>query len=193
VVAVGEPLDRGVVVLERELRPEDDGVVMVRPASAGLFDVHAALLDGHGAPLLGSGELPSRLQVIDGRPTFAVDVDLVLARPSAAPVLWALRETGCELLYFDLAERDRTLELHAELARLSAPPAAVLIHSKDTAEVRTLGVDFRAVFLTATLRRPSGPGSTASRSSTRRGGPRWSTSRAQGGALPRASRRGSIA
>jgi phosphatidylserine/phosphatidylglycerophosphate/cardiolipin synthase-like enzyme len=152
------PVERGVVVLDRELRAEDDGVVMHRPAHAGLYDVHTELLDGHGAPLLGSGELPSRLQVIDGRPTLAIDVDLVLARPSASPGLWALRELGCELFYFDLAERDRTLELHAELGRLGAPPAAVLIHSKDTAEVRTLGVDFRAVFLTATLRRLLGSG-----------------------------------
>jgi len=150
--------ERGLVILERELRPEDDGIVMHRPMTAGLFDVHAEFLDGHGAPLMGSGELPSRLQVIDGRPTFAVDVDLVLARPSAAPVLWSLREAGCELFYFDLAERDRTEDLHAELARHGAPPAAVMIHSKDTAEVRTLGVDFRAVFLTVTLRRLLGHG-----------------------------------
>lgn len=146
------------VALDRELRPEDDGIVVLRPASAGLYDVYAEFLDAAGAPLVGSGELPSRLQVIDGRPTLAVDVDLVLARPSAAPVLWSLREAGCELFYFDLAERDRTEELHAELVRLGAPPAAVMIHSKDTAEVRTLGVDFRAVFLTVTLRRLCGHG-----------------------------------
>jgi phosphatidylserine/phosphatidylglycerophosphate/cardiolipin synthase-like enzyme len=149
--------EHGVVVLDRELRPEDDGVVMHRPDAAGLYEVHVDFLDAHGGRLAG-GELPSRLQVIDGRPTFAIDVELVLARPSAAPVLWALREAGCELFYFDLAERDRTMELHDELSRLSAPPAAVMIHSKDSAEVRTLGVDFRAVFLTATLRRLRGSG-----------------------------------
>jgi phosphatidylserine/phosphatidylglycerophosphate/cardiolipin synthase-like enzyme len=149
--------ERAVVVLDRELRAEDDGVVMHRPPTAGLYDVHAELLDGAGVRV-GGGEVPSRLQVIDGRPTFAVDVELVLARPSAAPVLWALREAGCDLFYFDLAERDRTLELHAELARQGVPPAAVVIHSKDTAEVSTLGVDFRAVFLTVTLRRLRGNG-----------------------------------
>ena len=77
--------------------------------AAGLFAVHAEFLDGSGVRLAGSGELPSRLQVIDDRPTFAVDVDLVLARPSATPVLRALRNAGCELFYFDLASLRRLL------------------------------------------------------------------------------------
>jgi phosphatidylserine/phosphatidylglycerophosphate/cardiolipin synthase-like enzyme len=149
---------RGVVVFDRAVSPEDDGVVMYRPAAEGLYEVRSELLDANGVPLSSSEEAPPRLQVIDGRPTFAIDVDLVLTRPSAAPVLWALREAGCELFYFDLAERDRTVELRAELGRLGAPPAAVMVHSKDTTEVRTLGVDFRAVFLTATLRRLRGSG-----------------------------------
>lgn len=148
----------GAVVLDREVNPEDDGVAMHRPDAAGLYEVHTELFDTGGERLSATGEALPFLQVIDGRPTYAVDVELVLARPSAAPVLWSLREAGCELFYFDLAERDRTVELRAELSRLSAPPAAIMIHSKDTAEVRTLGVDFRAVFLTATLRRLRGGG-----------------------------------
>lgn len=146
------------MVLDRPLVPEDDGVVMHRPAAEGLYEVHTELLDALGNKLTGNGEAPPLVQVVGDRPTFAVDVDLVLARPSAAPVLRALREEGCELFYFDLADRDRTLELRTELVRLGAPPAAVMIHSRDTAEVRTLGVDFRAVFLTATLRRLRGGG-----------------------------------
>lgn len=149
--------DPGQVVVDRALQPEDDGVVMHRPAAAGLYEVHVELLDAAGTRVGGS-DVPSLVQVLGGEPVVAIDVDLVLARPSAAPVLWALREAGCALLYFDLAERDRSIELHAELARLGAPAAAVLIHSKDAAEVRTLGVDFRAVFLTVTLRRLLGSG-----------------------------------
>jgi phosphatidylserine/phosphatidylglycerophosphate/cardiolipin synthase-like enzyme len=149
---------QGVVVLDHAIGPDDDGVVMHRPARAGLYEIHTEYFDAHGSRLSGSSDAPPLLQVIDGRPTFAIDVDLVLARPSAGPVLWALREAGCELFYFDLAERDRTVELRAELHALGAPPAAVMTHSKDTAEVRTLGVDFRAVFLTATLRRLRGAG-----------------------------------
>ncbi len=150
------PAAAGTVVLDRAVTSEDDGVAMYRPDAAGLFEVHTELFDATGVQLSATSEALPLLQVIDGRPTFAVDVDLVLARPSAAPVLWSLREAGCELFYFDLAERDRTVELRAELSRLSAPPAAIMIHSKDTFEVRTLGVDFRAVFLTATLRRLRG-------------------------------------
>lgn len=147
------------VVMERALTPEEDGVVMIRPEAPGLFEVHAELLDAHGGRVGGSGgEAPSLVQVVGDRPTLAIDVDLVLARPSATPVLHALQSDGCELFYFDLAERDRTLELRAELSRHGAPPAAIVSHGKDTAEVRMLGVDFRAVFLTVTLRRLAGSG-----------------------------------
>lgn len=152
-VKVGDEL-----VLDRSLRSADDGVVMHVPRAAGRFPVHAELLDDDDERLDGTTEAPPLLQVIDDAPTFAIDVEVVLTRPSAIPVLRALREEGCDLFYFDLAETDRSMELRRELSEAGAPPAAILVHAKDSAEVRTLGVDFRAVFLTATLRRLRGAG-----------------------------------
>ncbi|MEX1363639.1 MAG: phosphatidylserine/phosphatidylglycerophosphate/cardiolipin synthase family protein [Nannocystaceae bacterium] len=146
------------VVLDRRLRSSDDGVVMYRSLVPGRWPVVAELLDGEGRRLHAEPVQPPLLQVIGDAPTFAIDAQVAVSRPSAMPVLRGLREAGCELFYFDLEDADRSLELRRALSEAGAPPAAILLHAKDTAEVRTLGVDFRAVFLTATLRRLRGSG-----------------------------------
>lgn len=152
-VQVGEQ-----VVIDRAWEPEDEGIVIHRPSAPGCWPIRSELFDRRGARLDDQAEASPWLQAIDARPTYAVDVDLVRARPSAALALTALDQHGHALVYLDLAAADRRVELRAQLAELGAPPAAILSIAEERAEVPTLGVDFRAVFLTVALCRLRGAG-----------------------------------
>ncbi len=146
------------VVLDRPLEPEDDGVVMVQPRSSGCFEVVAQMYDRHGSPVVEFISTPALLQVIDDRPTVLVDVELLRTDESAVRQLRALSERGHAWVYFDVFDHDRTAELREEFRESRAPEAAILVHTDDAAEIPTLGVDFRPVFLTASLRRLRGAG-----------------------------------
>lgn len=130
-----------------------------RPKRAGLFEVRTDWLDGAGELVYAFLPTPpSFLQVVGGRATIGVDAALLFEHPHVDTCLRALALKDCEIFYVDTFGEDRTAEIRAAIDRLGLPPAAVLSHSEREPEVRTLGVDFRAVFLTITLRRLRGGG-----------------------------------
>lgn len=130
-----------------------------RPTRAGLLEVRTEWLDAEGGLVYSFLPTPPAfLQVIDRRTTIGIDAALLLEHPHVGVQLRALLLRDCEVFYFDTFGLDRTAEIREAIDRLGLPPAAVLSHSEREPEVRTLGVDFRAVFLTITLRRLRGGG-----------------------------------
>lgn len=147
------------VVAERRLDEPHPEVLHHQPPEAGLFEVRAELVDAHSNivhPVVDAD--PMRMQVIGALPTVAVDVALVLDAAKPAEKLQALVDAECVLVYVDMAEEDRTALVRATLRRRGLPDGAVLVHPQTEVEVKTWGVDFRPVFLTATLRRLRGMG-----------------------------------
>ena len=146
------------VVAERRLDGPLPEVLHYTATTPGLFEVRAELIDGAARivrPVV-DGE-PIFLQVIDA-PTVAVDVDELLRPELSHPMLSSLMERAFTFVYVDMAAEDRTAAVRAAIRQHGLPEGAVLVHPQSTAEVSTWGVDFRPVFLTATLRRLQGTG-----------------------------------
>lgn len=125
----------------------------------GVYPVRSELLDDRGQPIRSRLEpTASLLHVIEDSPTIAIDASYMLVPDAHVEVLRRLAAEGVCFVYVDCAEQDRTHEIRAAIDRLALPLGAVLVHPETEAEFRTLGVDFRGVFLTATLRRLAGSG-----------------------------------
>jgi phosphatidylserine/phosphatidylglycerophosphate/cardiolipin synthase-like enzyme len=101
------------------------------------------------------------LQVASGRPVALVDAALFLPpppgdpKPSTSPIeaLRALVDEGCELVYFDIHEKNRDALIHEELLEQRLPPGAILVYSAEEEELRSLGVDFVNMFASTAIRR----------------------------------------
>ena len=146
------------MIAEDRLESPPDPLVPFRPDTVGAFAVWTEWLDSSGTVFLSTESTDSPLlQVVGDRPLVAVDAEL-LFDDSLASALQELTSDDYDVFYFDLADQDRTLAVRRAVAMAGAPLAAVVVHPRDGAEVRTLGVDFRPVFMTATLRRLAAAG-----------------------------------
>jgi phosphatidylserine/phosphatidylglycerophosphate/cardiolipin synthase-like enzyme len=147
------------VVAERSLGDPLPEILHHRPLRPGLFEVRAELIDEASRivrPVVDAE--PIYLQVIGDSPTIAVEVESLLAAETHTEGLTGLVDRGFTLVYVDMAADDRTALVRAAIRDRGLPDGAVLVHPQTEAEVSTWGVDFRPVFLTATLRRLHGTG-----------------------------------
>jgi phosphatidylserine/phosphatidylglycerophosphate/cardiolipin synthase-like enzyme len=147
------------VVAERSLDAPLPEILHHRPTEPGLFEVRAELIDEASRivrPVVDAE--PIFLQVIGDTPTVAVEVESLLSGETDISGLMKLVARGFALVYVDMAADDRTALVRASIRERGLPEGAVLVHPQTEAEVSTWGVDFRPVFLTATLRRLQGTG-----------------------------------
>lgn len=148
----------GDLVAHESLVADAPEVFHFTPTVAGLFRIETIWLDEAGQVVPSFlATPPAYLQVVD-QMTIGVDGALLFDAMSPASKLWALAHRGCSIFYFDTSGQDRSFELRAAIEQRKVPSGAILSHAERGLDVRTLGVDFRAVFLTVTLRRLRGAG-----------------------------------
>ena len=135
--------------------PERTAYLPHAPTASGVHRIEYDLLGASGSVLKTSASDDSAvLHVVDGAPTAAVYADLLFEKDdNSLDPLRDLAERGWQLCYVDLDEEDRTHRIRQALGDRRLPEGAVLVHPATDVEFKTLGVDFRKVFATTTLRR----------------------------------------
>jgi phosphatidylserine/phosphatidylglycerophosphate/cardiolipin synthase-like enzyme len=148
------------VVAEVPIGSSPEVRTMIHAPSPGIHRVGVKVCNDKGEVV--SDVIGYRLlQVASGRPVVLVDAALFLPRPSDDPTprtspieaLRALVDEGFELVYFDIHEKNRDALIHEQVLNQRLPPGAILVYSAEEEELRSLGVDFVAMFALTAIRR----------------------------------------
>jgi phosphatidylserine/phosphatidylglycerophosphate/cardiolipin synthase-like enzyme len=130
------------VVAEVPIGNSPEVRTMIRAPSPGIHRVGIKVCNDRGEVV--SDVIGHRLlQVASGRPVVLVDAALFLPRLPDDPTPRTL----------DIHEKNRDALIHEQVLNQRLPPGAILVYSAEEEELRSLGVDFVAMFASTAIRR----------------------------------------